>query len=984
MASGKPYAHKEPLTVGSLINHFVGVDGWRCGLYTTSLDNTSLWFGIDIDAHANSKVPADPEQNRRYALALYAKLRELGLHILLEDSNGQGGYHIWVFFDQPIPTAIVYAFGKWLIRTVEWSAFKLPKAPELFPKQSSVPAGEFGNWLRLPGLHPKHRHLSKVWSGDRWLEADDAIHAILSMPPNSSDLIPGEAIVAAQTEEPAKERATTGERVAAPRSPGDGLTPLEHFEACTEWFRDILEPHGWKTDREADGVIYLTRPGKDSGCSATLGYCMTETGEPLLHVFTNNADPLVMDKTYTKFGAWTALVHNGDAKAAGKWLYENGFGTYACLVREDGRKVVRQVSNPRPTAPPPDTPPPPDADAIAARAMELMGTDRNSAALFRDTSTIDQLARLMVADVAQFEAVRQDLKRAGVSVGALDRAVHATAEKLDLVGEGGFKETQAEALLRLAEDAELARTPAGRTHARVPVEDHHEVFPIRSSGFRLWLTKRYRDEHGRPPAAEALQSAVRALNADATFGKRVEQVYVRVAPGPGDSILIDLGDATRRVVHVDPDNPEGWELVEPQVWFTRPPGMLALPMPEWGEEIDKLRDFLNVSDDAFTMVVAWLIHSLRCRGPFAELVFQGEAGSAKTTTAELVRRLIDPYIAGLRSPPRDSRDLWIAATNSWVVAFDNISTLPDWLSDDLCRVASGGGFGTRTLYKDDEEFLFDGERPVILAGIDDFVRRGDLTDRCVFVELKPIDDSKRRRDEELKAAFEKVHGQLFGAVLTLLSHSLRIRRDVTLDKLPRMADFALTGEATCQARGQEAGTFLAVYKQNRSAAVEAALDDSLVARALREFITPGSQWTGKASELLDELNSRFASLAQKKGWPTGARGLSGQLRRLAPLLRTAGLNIQVPEATDKTRSFSLSAVKVAEQPPEPPEPPTKQPAGSGTSGGRNGAPTQPPEQPPTSSKLAEAPQGGSGGLGGQLPNVSGNSKTEDDREVYVV
>ena len=60
----------------------------------------------------------------------------------------------------------------------------------------------------------------------------------------------------------------------------------------------------------------------------------------------------------------------------------------------------------------------------------------------------------------------------------------------------------------------------------------------------------------------------------------------------------------------------------------------------------------------------------------------------------------------------------IAATNGWVVALDNLSHLSTWLSDALCRLATGGGFSTRELYTHDEEKLFDAQRPVILNGIE--------------------------------------------------------------------------------------------------------------------------------------------------------------------------------------------------------------------------------------------------------------------------
>ena len=62
--------------------------------------------------------------------------------------------------------------------------------------------------------------------------------------------------------------------------------------------------------------------------------------------------------------------------------------------------------------------------------------------------------------------------------------------------------------------------------------------------------------------------------------------------------------------------------------------------------------------------------------------------------SRVIRSLIDPSTSPLRAEPRDVRDLMIASRNSWVVAFDNVSHLPNWLSDAICRLATGQAAGS--------------------------------------------------------------------------------------------------------------------------------------------------------------------------------------------------------------------------------------------------------------------------------------------------
>ena len=178
-----------------------------------------------------------------------------------------------------------------------------------------------------------------------------------------------------------------------------------------------------------------------------------------------------------------------------------------------------------------------------------------------------------------------------------------------------------------------------------------------------------------------------------------------------------------------------------------------MAIPVRGGSVQALRSFLNVrSDSDFVLVIAWALACLRNRGPYPVIVLSGEQGSAKSTFLAILRALLDPNTALLRALPREDRDLFIAASNGHVLAFDNVSGLPAWGSDTLCRLATGGGFAVRQLYSDQDEALFDATRPVALNGIEDIVTRPDLADRALFLTLEPIPEECRRPEKELWAA----------------------------------------------------------------------------------------------------------------------------------------------------------------------------------------------------------------------------------------
>ena len=201
-----------------------------------------------------------------------------------------------------------------------------------------------------------------------------------------------------------------------------------------------------------------------------------------------------------------------------------------------------------------------------------------------------------------------------------------------------------------------------------------------------------------------------------------------------EAIYLDLADDRWRAVEITCD---GWRIMEnPPAYFRRSPGMLPLPLPVVGGSIGELRELINIGEaEDFALLAAWLVGAIRPRGPYPVLVLHGEQGSAKSTMARLLRALIDPNSAGLRCEPRNRHDLMIAAKNGWVISLDNLSDIPAWLSDALCRLSTGGAFATRELYSDTDEVLFEAQRPVILNGIEELATRGDLLDRSLIIEL---------------------------------------------------------------------------------------------------------------------------------------------------------------------------------------------------------------------------------------------------------
>jgi len=469
------------------------------------------------------------------------------------------------------------------------------------------------------------------------------------------------------------------------------------------------------------------------------------------------------------------------------------------------------------------------------------------------------------------------------------------------------RKSQASVLIDLASSAELFHTPDTTVYARVPVGGHRETWALGSDAFSMWLQRAYWQKTRRAASAQAIQDALGVLAAQGQFDGPEQAVDVRLARR-ADTIYLDLGDPEWRAVEV---TSAGWSIVtDPPVRFRRPSGLLRLPEPAHGGSLHVLRDLLNLSDEnQWRLVVAWLVASLRPEGPYPVLVLGGEQGSAKSTTARFLRAIIDPNVSPDRAAPRGVHDLAIAANNGWIVSFDNLSGLSDWLSDALARLATGAGFATRTLYENDAETLFYASRPILLNGIGELAVRSDLLDRALLVDLPRLPDERRRTEMEVRTTFEAARPSVLGALLDAVSVAIGRVATVKLASLPRMADFATWSVAAESGLDWPSGSFMAAYVGNRRAAATVALDASVIVPAIRALVRRGA-WQGTASELLAALRSEAGEDgAEHQGWPPSPRALTAELTRLAPGLRADGISWERPHRTHGgARVHALRAV----------------------------------------------------------------------------
>lgn len=462
------------------------------------------------------------------------------------------------------------------------------------------------------------------------------------------------------------------------------------------------------------------------------------------------------------------------------------------------------------------------------------------------------------------------------------------------------KKDQTTVLVELSEELEYIVTPDDEIFAIIQNETHHECWPTKSKEFEAWLSQTFYQNTRKGCSDISIRNALNTINARAKFECNERySVHLRVA-NLGDRFYIDLCDKLWQVIEV---SEKGWKVLNKSpVFFTRKKGMAALPAPtavtahtitsfETSNGIKFLNNFLNVTEDQFSLVTSWLMAALSGTTPYPILVLQGEQGSGKSSASKVIRSLVDPSIAPLRSPSKKVRDLLVSATNNHVVVLDNLSGLSQEMSDALCRLSTGGAMDFRKLYSNMEQILINIQRPVIVNGIDDIATRPDLAERSLILNLPIITEKNRQDERRFWGDFEIARPYILAALLDGLVMALKRRDSITLEWKPRMADFAYLAVAAEAAYGHD-GRFLEAYTRNSNDAVEAGIEASPIGASIIELMEDRIDWVGRGKDLLEMLNDIAGPVqTRSREWPQSLKGLANALKRLAPPLRFHGIEI---------------------------------------------------------------------------------------------
>lgn len=525
-------------------------------------------------------------------------------------------------------------------------------------------------------------------------------------------------------------------------------------------------------------------------------------------------------------------------------------------------------------------------------------------------------ALLFVKDILPFES-DEDRVRSFVAAGLKGKKSKNTLEEIPSMirwwQDQGIEEEEAKGktslsatLVHMVEDmpgVELFHDHIQQTYITIPNDmGGRRTLSLSSLEAKRWLKKLYYDRMASPIPTQSFGEAHATLEAKAIYDGLQQPVHLRLARHKG-AIYLNLGDKTGTVIRIDGD---GYEILSASpIAFLKSDTMGELPLPVQSERdaLKELQELLDLEDEIFHRVLAFLIGCFKPKGPYLCFIVQGEQGSGKSFLTATLKKIIDPSPVLKLRLSRDERDLMIIAKQFYLLVFDNISGIKNDLSDALCSLSTGSGFTTRKLYTDEELKVFNECRPFVLNGISGITHRPDLLDRSVSAWLPAMTKDKRKTESELEARFEELRPYLFDQLLRIASTALRRFDEVDAPKDNRMADAAKWLLAAEEATELPTGSFLNALQASQKEIIKETLDRNSLVVALVKILEGGKVFKGTVGKLLDDIEIYKPRYDQF--FPTTHSQLSKELDRLKPALKVAGIIVEFGPKRNYGRTLTI-------------------------------------------------------------------------------
>ncbi|MEL7640004.1 MAG: hypothetical protein AAGU21_10215 [Solidesulfovibrio sp.] len=265
----------------------------------------------------------------------------------------------------------------------------------------------------------------------------------------------------------------------------------------------------------------------------------------------------------------------------------------------------------------------------------------------------------------------------------------------------------------------------------------------------------------------------------------------------------------------------------------------------------------------------------------------GEPGSAKSSCAKMIRKLVEPRNPICCDTTMDDHNLAIVFKNNDIPLFDNLPSIKKNVSDMFCKSITGGGFEKRMMYKDGDTYSFSFRNGIIFTSIDMPSDRPDFIDRSVIIELERIPETALKSQKQLQESFDCDLPEILSGLFDTVSGALRIEQDIELKKSVRLHEFAIFGSAVCHVLGYDANSFmLNLIKRTKDLKSDLNLTKDNILCAIVELVRKHDSIECLTSELLERIKPSLG----KAAFQINAHALGHVINKHSDTFRTLGIS----------------------------------------------------------------------------------------------
>lgn len=455
----------------------------------------------------------------------------------------------------------------------------------------------------------------------------------------------------------------------------------------------------------------------------------------------------------------------------------------------------------------------------------------------------------------------------------------------------------------------------GQPYTYIQDGKNQRAYPLRGKFLKAFLRKAAH-ANGELLRNDDLNEIIENLYAYAELGEEELIVFLRVGTDSEGHVELDSGNENGDRI-LFRNGKVDFKASGSKTLFSRPESMLPLPKAAQEGDWTLLLPFLNMTREDQFLAVAWMTFVMvhpRHTTAYPVLLVRGPQGAGKSLFCRgVIRALVDNNSAGIQLLPSNVKDMAISARSQYVLIYDNVRSLTKRQSDDLCVMATGGSYGSRKLYTDQEEVMLPVHAPVVLNSIHNVVEEPDLASRILALHLRAMEAGSRREESELTQDLQKKMPVIFKGLLDLCAHALKAESTAEILFPERLMSFSRWLAALEPPLGLSKGELQKVYSDNlREASLESVRENALAITVLSFAMKRSDKrWSGTATSLLGELNKLAPpqTINRSSEWPQTPISLSKRLKMVAPALKTQGIDIDFSHGTQRKVEISYHPPK---------------------------------------------------------------------------